>query len=566
MNRNGYVTDEGGSQIEHFRMLVENDTKGIQFLVLLVAVLLRWCVSLHPYSGESQPPMFGDCEAQRHWMEITRNLPLREWYYNTSKNDLLYWGLDYPPLTAYHSFFCGHVADFVNPEFVALGSSRGYESYGHKVFMRATVLVADLFIYIPAIWWFFSRGQSDSQNTAKNLRDGLVSLVHITKEGRKDHIPDVVAVYLTLIYPGLILIDHGHFQYNGISLGLTVAAVAAIGKGRDLVASVLFCLSINYKQMSLYYALPFFCYLLGNCLPKQNVSVIAGFTKLLSLGSVVIGTFFVIWFPFLKNVNLVVQVLHRLFPVARGVFEDKVSNVWCCLNVVLKFKNVFTNLQMAKLCLIVTLLAVLPSSIDILLKPRLHKFLLSVINSSLAFFLFSFQVHEKSILLAAIPVALYFPVEPFPCFWFLSVSTFSMLPLLLKDGLLISYIALTVFYSVSVLLTVNLGLRDLASNSVELTPPGIKMSQHKNKKAGRKPAETQSFVLKKVLLVSFFVSLAGCLVLTICSATVSPPSQYPDLFPLLISVYSCAHFIAFFAYFNYRQIVFFSCTSKFKLK
>jgi alpha-1,3-glucosyltransferase len=131
-----------------------------------------------------------------------------------------------------------------------------------------------------------------------------------------------------------------------------------------------------------------------------------------------------------------------------------------------------------------------------------------------------------------------------------------MLPLLLKDGLLISYIALTVFYSVSILLTVNLGIRDLASNSVEFTPPGTKTSQHKSKKAGRKPSETQSFVLKKLLLVTFFVSLTGCLALTVCSATVSPPSQYPDLFPLLISIYSCAHFIAFFAYFNYRQISF----------
>ena len=24
--------------------------------------------------------MYGDYEAQRHWMEITYNLPLREWY------------------------------------------------------------------------------------------------------------------------------------------------------------------------------------------------------------------------------------------------------------------------------------------------------------------------------------------------------------------------------------------------------------------------------------------------------------------------------------------------------
>lgn len=30
-------------------------------------------------------------------------------YFNTSDNNLLYWGLDYPPLTAYHSFLCAYV-------------------------------------------------------------------------------------------------------------------------------------------------------------------------------------------------------------------------------------------------------------------------------------------------------------------------------------------------------------------------------------------------------------------------------------------------------------------------
>ena len=47
--------------------------------------------------------MFGDYEAQRHWMELTNHLPLRQWY----TYDLQYWGLDYPPLTAYHSWLCG---------------------------------------------------------------------------------------------------------------------------------------------------------------------------------------------------------------------------------------------------------------------------------------------------------------------------------------------------------------------------------------------------------------------------------------------------------------------------
>jgi len=53
--------------------------------------------------GYNTPPMFGDFEAQRHWLEITINLPTRKWY----TYDLLYWGLDYPPLTAYHSWILG---------------------------------------------------------------------------------------------------------------------------------------------------------------------------------------------------------------------------------------------------------------------------------------------------------------------------------------------------------------------------------------------------------------------------------------------------------------------------
>jgi alpha-1,3-glucosyltransferase len=49
--------------------------------------------------------MYGDYEAQRHWLEITYHLPIRQWY----KHDLPYWGFDYPPLTAYVSWLCGYM-------------------------------------------------------------------------------------------------------------------------------------------------------------------------------------------------------------------------------------------------------------------------------------------------------------------------------------------------------------------------------------------------------------------------------------------------------------------------
>jgi alpha-1,3-glucosyltransferase len=93
-------------------------------LILMTVGLFRWAVSLWGYSGKhtiellygflyvylgsscegfNTPPMYGDFEAQRHWMEITIHLPLSKWY----TYDLQYWGLDYPPLTAYHSWLLG---------------------------------------------------------------------------------------------------------------------------------------------------------------------------------------------------------------------------------------------------------------------------------------------------------------------------------------------------------------------------------------------------------------------------------------------------------------------------
>lgn len=88
--------------------------------VVAAATVVRWAVGLGGYSGANTPPMHGDFEAQRHWMELTYHLEPSEWYHNGTHNNLSYWGLDYPPLTAYGSWICGAVAHVINPEWVAL--------------------------------------------------------------------------------------------------------------------------------------------------------------------------------------------------------------------------------------------------------------------------------------------------------------------------------------------------------------------------------------------------------------------------------------------------------------
>ncbi|CAD5123876.1 DgyrCDS12184 [Dimorphilus gyrociliatus] len=291
-----------------------DDSKFYSIVVFLFALLVRWLTSLGPFSGKGKSPMYGDYEAQRHWMEITYNLPIKSWYYNTTDNDLLYWGLDYPPLTAYHSLIMGFIANKINPEFVALHKSRGIESPTHKLFMRYTVIIGDLLIYIPAVFIYFLGNKS------------------IQSKGK------ISCCLLALLYPGLTLIDHGHFQ----------------------------------------------------------------FLQLLKVSFVTLIAFLLCWLPFLRDFQDALQVLHRLFPFARGIFEDKVANFWCSLSIVIKFRSLMTQDTQILMCLVTTIILLLPSGLHLLLKPTMRNFKLALVNSSLIFFLFSFQVHEKSILIAAL--------------------------------------------------------------------------------------------------------------------------------------------------------------------
>lgn len=461
-------------------------------LVILVSLTVRWAIAKHGYSGYQKPPMFGDFEAQRHWMEITVNLPVEQWYKNSTDNDLLYWGLDYPPLTAYHSYLCALFAQCFNRDWVALNVSRGLESEQHKLFMRFTVVIADLLIYVPAcvLCCLVRTGFSDN--------DKLTSLA------------------VLLLQPGLALIDHGHFQYNGISLGLTLAATWAISSHLDLVAGVLFCLALNYKQMELYHAMPFFCYLLGSCF---KLGMARGILKLMMLGLVVIITFTVCWLPFLSDLDSARSVLVRLFPIGRGLYEDKVANFWCSLSVVVKIKQHLSLDNIVLLCLSTTLLMLLPSSLHLLVKPSVQRFKLALINAALVFFLFSFHVHEKSILIAVIPACLLGVEYPLLVTWFICISTFSMLPLLVKDGLLFASIAMVT----------------LCHEFIRVT---------------LRPFHKQHIMIK--LLYS--VSLTGAILLAASSQVLTPPQRLPDLFALLISSYSFLHFTVFLGCFHYLQL------------
>lgn len=114
------------------------------------------------------------------------------------------------------------------------------------------------------------------------------------------------ALAAVLLNPALVIIDHGHFQYNCISLGLTAAAVAALLHGTQLTAAALFTAAMLHKHMSLYFAPAFFAHMLGRAL--QQVTFGARVRQVLLLGVTVIGTTLLICLPWVTEPELMSQV------------------------------------------------------------------------------------------------------------------------------------------------------------------------------------------------------------------------------------------------------------------
>jgi len=379
-------------------------------LVFAVSVFARLLVASHPHSGENDPPRFGDYEAQRHWMEITIHTPLREWYVGTTHNDLGYWGLDYPPLTAYQSWVYGKVLHRIDPAIVSLTTSRGHESYGSKLLMRYTVIVSDIAFLLPALLVFHRTftnklaGKLSAGGTGAKSGERTDLAISKKFSAKTQKLSIAYAFTAAALSPAQMLIDHGHFQYNGISLGLSVYAAAAVISDWDVIGSILFTLALNHKQTAAYLSPAFFAFLLGKSLRNNSTS----YTKVaavLRLGIAVVGTFAVLWAPFYfaidpetgtaDGVRGVKTVFQRLVPFKRGLYEDYVSNVWCFTNPFFKWKTWLSIETAMRLALLCTVTAIAPAVAHQIKKPSNEGFVWCLVNCGFGFFLWSFQVHEK---------------------------------------------------------------------------------------------------------------------------------------------------------------------------
>ncbi|KAF2146442.1 glycosyltransferase family 57 protein [Aplosporella prunicola CBS 121167] len=483
-------------------------------LVLMAVGLFRWATAFWGYSGFQKPPMHGDFEAQRHWMEVTTNLPISQWYFH----DLEWWGLDYPPLTAYHSWLLGKIGQSIDPSWFALYTSRGLDDPTLKIFMRASVFVSEYLIYIPAAIIFLRR-YSRLQDV--NTWEYSIALVAI------------------LMQPATILIDHGHFQYNTVMLGLVLASMSSMVAGRPMWSCVYFVAALGFKQMALFYAPVVFAYLLGVCLfPRINI------LRFIGIALFTVLSFAILYAPLILGtlhnwqnglsvrdlpappllsalpveldekawyypvVLVLAQSVHRIFPFARGLFEDKVANVWCAIHTFHKL-HVYPSALVQRAALLATSAAIAPPCLILFLKPKKELIPFAFAATSWGFFLCSYQVHEKNVLLPLLPMTVLLGAEsgltPSTRAWVglaNMLGSWTMFPLLKRDELRVPYFVVTLLWAYL------MGLPPTSFSIFRSDRPG-----HLN-------------ILSKLIHLGLYVAMVAW---HYAEAFVPPPSDKPDL-------------------------------------
>ncbi|OBA21995.1 ALG6, ALG8 glycosyltransferase [Metschnikowia bicuspidata var. bicuspidata NRRL YB-4993] len=371
-----------------------------------------------------------DFDVHRNWLAITNKLPMAQWYTeNTSQ-----WTLDYPPFFAY--FECA-LSQLVPPVVAADGCLDIVEvgQYGLPTvyFQRASVMATEAVLFL-ALQWYVRTAAPAEQARA-------------------------FAVALSLILsPGLVLIDHMHFQYNGMMYGLLVLMINCARLEKHVLCGLCFAVLLCFKHIYLYLAPAVFIYLLRaytlNLRYDTKRSALANgvrlvkWRNLLKLGATVAAVFGVAFAPFIYH-GVMPQLVLRLFPFSRGLTHAYwAPNIWAVysfldrvllqayrqiplaqvpLQKLLKLdarlldasavlksgtRGLVGDVEFVvlpeitpKLTFMLTLFYQVMALIPLFIQPTYERFLGALTLCAYASFLFGWHVHEKAILLVIFPLS-----------------------------------------------------------------------------------------------------------------------------------------------------------------
>ncbi|CAL1527996.1 unnamed protein product [Lymnaea stagnalis] len=356
-----------------------------------------------------------DFEVHRNWLAITHSLPLRQWYVDETSQ----WTLDYPPLFAWFEYILSLFAVNFDPKMLEV-SNLNYASEGTVLFQRLSVIMTD-FVYYYAV---------------KEFQTINILSKHSPRE--KDRFSTTIQSIFLIFNIGLFIVDHIHFQYNGILFGIMLLSLIRILQGKTLEGAFWFAFLLNMKHIFMYIAPAYFIYLLRTfCFQADKPISLTRFSffNFACLGAVVSGVFVFSFGPFIYFGQFI-QVMSRLFPFKRGLLHaywapnfwalysglDKVLTIFGLKLGILNAGKVQSGSMTSGLVqeynhttlpsippgfsLLLVVFGMMPALLNLWNQRTVVSFLRTVILCGLTSYLFGWHVHEKAILMAIIPMAL----------------------------------------------------------------------------------------------------------------------------------------------------------------
>lgn len=362
-----------------------------------------------------------DFDVHRNWLSITSLLPMKEWYLENTNQ----WTLDYPPFFAYFEWILSRfvpqaVADDGCIELTSIGN------YGFKtvIFQRTTVIVSEILLFV-SLQWFINKAAS-------------------IKEKKRNFVISASIV----LSPGLLIIDHIHFQYNGFLFGIFILSIVNAKLGNYLSCGFWFSVLLCFKHIFLYVAPAYFVFLFSAyCLNKwpakdkctlKNVCHIINWWNLLKLGTVVVAVFSVAFVPF-AYYGVLPQLATRLFPFSRGLTHAYwAPNIWAVYSFIDRFliqvskklpllykvfnkpkleindsltRGIVGDVRFSFLpqiepnyTFLLTIFYQIMSLIPLFIQPNFERFVGSITLCAFSSFLFGWHVHEKAVMLIIVPL------------------------------------------------------------------------------------------------------------------------------------------------------------------
>ncbi|KAI9141884.1 glycosyltransferase family 57 protein [Paraphysoderma sedebokerense] len=398
-----------------------------------------------------------DFEVHRNWLAITHSLPLSKWYYEDTSE----WTLDYPPFFAYFEKSLSQFATFFDSNMLKV-DNLNYASQETILFQRLSVVVTELVLLF-----------------------GIKRFCDVLPTNYQRY----VLTAFVFLNPGLLLVDHIHFQYNGFLFGILMLSLSELKRDNVLIGSLLFAALLNFKHIFLYLAPAYFIFLLRTyCFPSSpsiRASVkLSSFSPVnfLKLGVTVLSVFVLSLGPFYKHLP---QLLTRLFPFKRGLCHSYwAPNVWALytfadrvlIQAFSRFGYEFDSSELANATrgivgessfvvlpnilphhtFILTVVSQVPALIKLWRNPSFENFIVSIVLCGFGSFHFGWHVHEKAMIMVLIPLSLLSitSLALAKIFYIASiVGYFSLFPLLfqplefpIKISILVIYVTLSYSY------------------------------------------------------------------------------------------------------------------------